>query len=137
MWGILEFENGVLGSVECTWLTPDAAGIPSDDLLHVITSNGVATIDFIHTGLALWKESGFEAPDVSIAPEVRGHLEGALAAELSYFTACVMSGEKPQVVTAEEALESIRIAAALVESAEKNEEISLDDDAHLRSQTVL
>ena len=103
----------------------------------MVTDKGVATIDFVHTGLALWKESGFETPDVSIAPEVRGYFEGALAAELSYFTGCVLNGKRPQVVTAEEALESIRVAVALVDSAEKNVEVALDDHAHLRSQTVL
>jgi hypothetical protein len=49
----------------------------------------------------------------------------------------VLNGKRPQVVTAEEALESIRVAVALVDSAEKNVEVALDDHAHLRSQTVL
>ncbi len=34
-------------------------------------------------------------------------------------------GEKPQVVTAEEALDGIRIAVALVESATKDQEVVL------------
>src|SRR5581483_5716772 len=126
-WGILEFENGVLGSVEFTWLTPDAAGIPSDDILHVITDKGVAAIDFVHAGLSIWNDSGFEIPDAAIAPELHGHIEGALAAELAYFTSCVLEGRHPTVITAAEALESLRVATALVQSAQTGAEVELLD----------
>lgn len=122
-WGILEFENGVLSSIECTWLTPDAAGIPSDDILHVITDRGVASIDFVHTGLMLWKDVGFEVPDVSVAPLLQGTLGGALADELSYFASCALTGKQPEVVTSADAVACVRIAAALLESAEKDQEI--------------
>jgi hypothetical protein len=37
----------------------------------------------------------------------------------------VTSGTKPEVVTAEEALEGIRIAVALVESASKEQDVIL------------
>ena len=124
-WGILEFESGVLGSIECTWLTPDAAGIPSDDILHVITDRGVATIDFVHTGLTLWKEGGFEVPDVSIAPSLRGTPGGALGGELSYFASCVLAGKQPEIVTGADALESVRTAVALLNSAAQNQEIQV------------
>ena len=125
MWGILEFESGAIGVIECTWLTPDAAGISSDDLLHVITDRGVASIDFVHSGLALWKDTGFEIPDASIVPRIRNRVEGALAAELSYFVSCVARSEAPTVITAEDALTSIRVASALVESAEKELDLVL------------
>ncbi len=124
-WGVLEFANGVLGSIECTWLTPDAAGIPSDDILHVITDRGVASIDFVHSGLTLWNERGFEIPDVSIAPEFHNRLGGALADELSYFIACALAGTAPTVVTATDALESVRVASALIESAETQREMEV------------
>ena len=129
-WGMLEFENGVIGNLECTWLTPDAVGIPNDDMLQVITDRGVARVDFVNCGIALWKESGFDLPDVCFAPRVRGRVEGALAAELSYFLECVATRQVPRAVTAADGLESIRVAEALVESAERGEDVVLERGAN-------
>jgi predicted dehydrogenase len=125
VWGIIEFTNGVLGIVETTWLTPDAVGVSSNDALQLITDKGIARLDFVDGGLSFWMENGLTIPDTSVAPRIRGHVEGSLAAELSYFLACVTTGTKPKVVTAEEALEGIRIAAALIESAEKERDVVL------------
>jgi UDP-N-acetylglucosamine 3-dehydrogenase len=125
-WGMVEFENGILGNLECTWLTPDATGIANDDLLQVITDRGIARVDFVDCGLTLWNEAGFEIPDSCFAPRIRGRVEGALAAELSYFLSCVASGEQPRAVTAEDGLRSIRIARALVESAEQERDVVLE-----------
>jgi UDP-N-acetylglucosamine 3-dehydrogenase len=138
MWGMLEFENGILGCLECTWLTPDSVGIPNDDLLQVITDRGIARIEFVHSGLTFWKETGLEIPDISFAPRIRGRVEGALTAELGYFVSCVSRGEQPRVVTAEDGLESIRVARALVESAEKEEDVLLETDrpATMRSNAI-
>jgi predicted dehydrogenase len=125
-WGVVEFENGILGNLECTWLTPDAAGIANDDMLQVITDRGVARVDFVHSGFTLWAETGFQIPDSCFAPRIRGRVEGALAAELSYFVSCVASNQQPRAVTAEDGLESIRVAEALVESAEIERDVVLE-----------
>ena len=126
MWGIVEFASGALGSIESTWLTPDPVGIFSDDALQLITDKGIANIDLVNAGLSFWMESGFLVPDLIGAPRIRGLVEGALAAELSYFASCVMRGEKPQVITAEEAKEGIRVAVALVESAKRAQDVILE-----------
>jgi predicted dehydrogenase len=123
VWGIVEFTNGVLGIIETTWLTPDAAGVFSNDSLQLITDQGIARIDLVDGGLSFWLESGLNVPDTIGAPRIRGHVEGSLAAELSYFLSCVMNGENPSVVTAEEAREGIRVAVALVESASKEQDV--------------
>jgi UDP-N-acetylglucosamine 3-dehydrogenase len=128
-WGMVEFENGILGSLECTWLTPDAAGVANDDLLQVITDRGIARVDFVNCGFALWKETGAEIPDSCFAPRIRGRMEGALVSELAYFISCVASGQQPQAVTAQDGLESIRVARALVESAESGQDVVLERGA--------
>jgi UDP-N-acetylglucosamine 3-dehydrogenase len=125
VWGIIEFSNGVIGVIETTWLTPDAVGVFSNDALQLITDKGIARVDFVDGGMSFWLEGGLQVPDTTIAPRIRGHIEGSLTAELSYFLTCVIKGEKPQVVTAEEAREGIRVAVALVESATKDQEVVL------------
>ena len=123
VWGILEFENGIIGIMETTWLTPDQAGVFCNDALEVVTDNGIVTLDLVPDGLSFWLESGLYVPDILGAPRVRGCVVGSLATELSYFATCVMKNEKPAVITPEEGRESIRVAAALVESAEREQEV--------------
>ena len=125
VWGIIEFTNGVLGVIETTWLTPDAVGVPGDDALRLITDKGAARLDLVDGGLSFWMEDGLRVPDTAVAPRIRGHIGGSLAAELSYFLDCVKTGTAPRVVTAEEALSGIRIATALVESAQKDQDVIL------------
>ncbi len=125
-WGILEFASGALGMIETTWLTPDQAGIFSSDALHLITDRGIAALDLVPGGLSFWFESGFNVPDTIGAPRIRGNLQGSLVAELSYFISCVAQNQRPSIVTAEDAMEGLRIAIALVESAEKQKDIVLE-----------
>jgi UDP-N-acetylglucosamine 3-dehydrogenase len=123
IWGIIEFSNGVLGIIETTWLTPDAAGVASNDTLQLTGDKGIARLDLVDGGLSFWKENGLFIPDTIGAPRIRGHVHGSLASELSYFLNCVIDRTKPSVVTAEEALEGIRIAAALVKSASEERDV--------------
>lgn len=122
-WGILEFHGGALGFVQTMWLLPDKAQV-LDDAMQVITTSGVANIN-MHSGLSLWKEEGQEVPEVSYEPRLRGSVFGALREELSYFALCVLEGNQPSVVTAEEGLEAVRTAVALVESAGSDREIQM------------
>jgi UDP-N-acetylglucosamine 3-dehydrogenase len=126
VWGILEFANGALGMIETTWLTPDQVGIFSSDTLHLITDKGIASLDLVPGGLSFWFETGFYVPDTVVAPRIRGSVQGSLAAELAYFISCVSMNEKPRVVTAEEAMEGIQIAAALIESADKQQDMIVE-----------
>ncbi len=126
MWGVIEFASGALGMIETTWLTPDQVGIFSSDTLHLITDKGIASLDLVPGGLSFWMETGFDVPDTVVAPRIRGTVQGSLAGELSYFVSCAAKGEKPKVVTAEEAMEGIQVAIALVESANRQQDVVLD-----------
>jgi len=44
---------------------------------------------------------------------------GALREELAYFANCLLAGNKPEIVTPEEALEAVRACLAAEESAAK------------------
>ncbi len=122
-WGVVEFEGGALGFVQTMWLLPDKAQV-LDDAMQVITTAGVANID-VHSGLSLWKEEGQEVPEISYEPRLRGSVFGALREELSYFALCVLNGRHPEVVTAEEGVEAVRTAVALIDSARLGREVVL------------
>ena len=120
----LEFENGALGMIQTMWLLPDDTAV-LDDCMQVVTTSAVANIDVLHSGLTVWGEEGQSAPDVSYEPRLRGGVFGALREELSYFALCVLSGRQPTVVTAEDGVEAVRVASALVESAHSDKEVEL------------
>lgn len=122
--GVLEFENGAIGVLQTAWLLPDRTEA-LDDCMEVIASAGVANIDILHSGLTVWREDGHSVPDVSYEPRLRGSVFGALREELSHFAQCALEGRQPTVVTAQDGVEAVRVAAAVSESASSEREILL------------
>jgi predicted dehydrogenase len=122
---ILEFENGALATVENNWLLPMQSGVGINDAMQVTGTRGIANIDFVNAGLSLWRDDGYFAPDVSYEPRVRGEMFGALKEELAYFTRCISEHQQPTVVTAEDGIEALRVALAIIESAEKEQDVML------------
>jgi len=108
------------------WLLPDKTPL-LDDSMQVVTTSGVANINMLESGLTLWREDGAEIPDVSYEPRLRGTVFGALREELSYLALCALEGPKPTVLTAQDGIEALRVALALVESARTDREVHLGD----------
>jgi predicted dehydrogenase len=124
-WGILEFAGGAIGVVETIWLLPKTAGVLLDDAFQVVGDGGIGNISFFPGGLSFWRDSGFEIPDISYDPRVRGSALGALRDELDYFCDCVLRGTQPAVITAREAKNAVRIALALMESARQEQDVEI------------
>ena len=119
-WAWLEFEGGAVATVENIWLNPDQAGVNINDAMQVTGTRGIAHIDMVNTGLSLWREGGYFAPDVSYEPRIRGEMFGALKEEIAYFAGCVLERHPPTVVTAEEGVEALRAALAIIGAAQSN-----------------
>lgn len=124
--GALEFEGGAIGMVETVWLLPDAGGIALDDAFRVIGSKGVGELSLVPPPLSFWEQSGFRAPDVYYDPRVFGSARGALRDELADFCRCVAANRAPTLNTGVEAARVVRVALALIESAETDREIIID-----------
>lgn len=126
-WGVIEFANGALGIVETIWLLPRPAGITLDDGFRLIGDRGASNISLYPGSMSFWRDEGFEIPDSSYDPRVRGAAHGALRDELSYFCDCVSSHQYPEIVTATDAKNALRVALALVESSQIDREITIKD----------
>jgi UDP-N-acetylglucosamine 3-dehydrogenase len=124
-WGILEFDGGSIGVVETIWLLPRTAGVLLDDAFQVVADGGIANISFFPGSLSFWRDSGFEIPDISYDPRVRGSALGALRDELDYFCDCVQRSVQPGVITAREAKNAVRVALALMESARLKQDVEI------------
>lgn len=126
-WGILQFEGGAIGVVETIWLLPKAAGVTLDHALQVFGDKGVGNVTFFPSELTFWREDGFEVPDISYEPRVRGAAGGALRDELAYFCQCVLNRRQPAITTPLEAKNAVRLALALVESAKSDRDVEIRD----------
>lgn len=126
-WGVLEFEGGALGVVETIWLLPKAAGIMLDDAFQLVGDKGIGNVSLVPGALTFWRDDGVETPDVSYDPRVRGAAYGALRDELAYFCDCVRHNRQPEIVTAREATNSVRVALALAQSAAENRDIEIKE----------
>lgn len=111
--------------VETIWLLPPTGGIPLDDAFQLIGEHGVADVNFAPAGLSFRRETGFEVPDVSYDPRLRGAAHGALRDELAYFCDCVREDRKPEIITPAEAANAVRVALALIESANAGVDVEI------------
>lgn len=124
--GCLEFEGGAIGTVETVWLLPEAGGIALDDAFRVIGSRGVADLNLVPAALSFWEESGYKSPDIYYDPRVFGSARGALRDELAHFCRCVATDQAPTLNTGIEAARVVQVVLALIESAETDKEIIID-----------
>lgn len=126
-WGILEFAGGVFGVVETIWLLPKGGGIALDDAFQLIGERGTGNLSLFPGGLNFWREEGFEIPDASYDPRVRGAAHGALRDELQYFCDCVRNRQQPEIGTARDGRNAVRVALGLVDSATTDHELQITE----------
>ncbi len=124
-WGILEFEGGTLGVVETIWLLPEAAGVILDDAFQLVGDAGIGNVRLVPEALSFWQDSGYHAPDHTYSPDL-AEPRGALCDELTYFCECLLENRTPTIITPQEALQTVRITRALIESARIEKDIVLN-----------
>ncbi|WP_309118124.1 Gfo/Idh/MocA family oxidoreductase [Paenibacillus sp.] len=117
LWAQLRFENSVLAVLHSNWMTPDAAGIAIHDYTEVIGERGIAHFDTHAAGIQWWGTRGRTTTDVSVHHHQGGRVVGALKEQLSYVSQCVLEGVRPGIVSFDDAVHGIEVAAAIVASA--------------------
>ncbi|HWQ53011.1 MAG TPA: Gfo/Idh/MocA family oxidoreductase [Bryobacteraceae bacterium] len=118
-WGVLEFAGGAVGVIETIWLLPQPAGVALDDAFQLIGTCGAANLQLFPGPLAFWREDGSQVPDVSYTSILRE--------QLAHFCECVRTGRQPSIITPVEAMRAVRVALALIESAEAGRDIEIGD----------
>ena len=125
-WAFLEFRSGCVACLESQWLIPDPAGVTTNDAIQVIGTKGVADIHFVPASLNLWKEQGPESLNVSYDATFAGKIWGAIKEEVGHFVDCVRSGVAPEMVTPGDACAALKVALALVQSAQEQRDVTID-----------
>jgi len=124
-WVVLTFSGGGVAVIETSWLIPKGSPLWITSTAEVIGTKGIAYIDSPSNTVSIWDEEKNEHPDVFLWPSVDEHALGALRRMLEYFTQCVLRKELQTKISPNDAREAVKIALAAIESAEKDEEISL------------
>lgn len=124
-WGMITLENGSLGIIETNWCLPDATPWRGHILLDVIGTKGAALGEIPGNGLAFWTDQAVEIPDISYWPSLHGATVGALRDEFNYFIQCLIHDRPITIPSPEDAYNSIRIAQALIQSANSGKPVSV------------
>lgn len=111
-----KLDNGVMCSFSSSWLRQDAQPAGVDARMDVIGTKGELHIRMPPDNLVFIddKEHSFFNPETTLNPvTIR---QTALAGEIEYFLKCIMLDKTPDVITPEEALESLKTTIAIDES---------------------
>jgi predicted dehydrogenase len=133
-YALLEFESGAVGMIETSWFVPQ--GAPANVLtgtwhgtidaeLEVVGTERTARFRLLDTGLAIWREDITHHPETGLWPEIGGAVAGALREQDRHFIERVRQRAGSAIASAEDAVEGLRIAEAIVQSAAQSVPISL------------
>ncbi|WP_165966433.1 Gfo/Idh/MocA family oxidoreductase [Actinomadura sp. 7K507] len=132
---VLTFANDVVATVESAWLVPDAApqtlrgSLELDGTIDAVTEllgdRGTAAYRLAHDGLSVRTDTALAQPELTLWPTVAGRVSGALPAELGYAVEVAAGTRGNDVIPLDEAVEGVRIAAAVQRSAELGVRVTL------------
>jgi predicted dehydrogenase len=131
---LLQFENGVMASMETSWLAPDRAPAnvltdtwygTIDSEIEVVGEKRSARLRILESGLEIWTDDVSYHPEFGLWPEINGAIGGALRAEDEHFLHVVATGEPSTITSVGDAVAGLRIAEAIVESARSGQEVRL------------
>lgn len=118
----LRFKNGAIAALEQSWVLPADVPFAVDAKLSVIGSKGMAEIDGCGSGLSIIDEDKWKTPDmaynVSSPPIFRNEVE--------HFLKLICGEIQTPCISPDEALEAVRIAEAIDESASTGNMIRLE-----------
>jgi predicted dehydrogenase len=115
---IIEFQNGVVMSLEVHWILPQNYPVPVDSKFYALCSRGVIDIDRVRSEL-MSVSSDSVAISTPIAGPTLDQQNGFVYAASRHFVDCALTGKKP-LVDAEDGLALTRVLCAVVESCKND-----------------
>ena len=116
---LVRFENGVIGSLETSWVLPPSAPSPLDASLEVVGTRGGVFIEGSSHGLALLDEAHYVMPDLAHWPVGQMGVGGDLWSALDHFIGAVLEDRPPVVGLAEARRAQEMVAAAKASMVEQ------------------
>jgi predicted dehydrogenase len=122
---VLRFRNGVIGSLETSWVLPSTVPAPLDASLQVVGTGGGVFIDGSNHGLSVVDEQSYRLPDMTHWPTGQTGVFGDLKFSVDRFLRHVIDGEDPPMQL-DDALYAEEIVAAVKKSMELGAPVHLD-----------
>jgi predicted dehydrogenase len=122
-WGVLEFENGAIAALQTSWLYPPQAHdvLQWNAGIQVMCDRGVVEVRNDADGFRANTESlGQVVLDQSGWATIHGEPRGAFGAMLRHFVKCLRGEAEYCGTPPAQALESMRAALMMVQSADEN-----------------
>jgi predicted dehydrogenase len=140
---LLEFDNGVVATIESAWLIPPSAPQTLAGALELtgsiageaelLGSAGVVRQRLISDAVVEWTDAGSTVPDLSLWPEEDGVIGGALRREVDY-AIDVFSGRRAgDRVPLEEVCWGVEAAEGILKALSTQGAVSLGQDREVRS----
>jgi predicted dehydrogenase len=131
---MLSFKGGAVGIIETSWFIPP--GAPANVLtgnwhgtidaeLEIVGTERTARLRLLDSGMAIWRDDITANPEVGLWPEVGGAVGGALREQDRHFIERVRRRASSAIASADDAVEGLRIAEAIVESARQSVPVAL------------
>lgn len=131
---LLRMANGCVAQLESSWTVPDQAPAnvvtphwhsTIDAELALVGTAQTARLQGLHSGLQIWTDQQLQCPDLSLWPQLAGRVHGALEEQLQDFLACVRLGRASAIASLADAVEGLRVAEAMIESARLGSTVQL------------
>lgn len=119
---LLEFEDGVMASLENSWTPSNLAGRAEPYTFKVEGTRGQIQVRGYDPGVTVYTEESVLEPDTIWMPTSYGKLTGAYRDQMAYFVDCIRKGKQTDIPL-EEGLNGVKVAEAILQSAEKGQEI--------------
>ncbi len=124
-WAMMRLDNGAVGVVESVWHLPKSTPYTIDARMEVIGTEGALYVNCGQAGLEIHAADGLSMPDTMYWPIVFGERFGVLRAELQYFANCIVQGERPERITAQQSKQAVGLMVAAAESSRTGNVIRL------------
>lgn len=116
----VDLADGAIGHLFFGWSRPDAGPFSIDGRFEIIGTEGTIEVDVRDHGFKIFGPDGYKIPDGQHWPEVNGHINGDLQAEVGHFLTAVHSGA-PFVMRPDEAVRAVAVNDAILKSVESGE----------------
>ena len=123
-WAMYRFDDDSIAVIETAWCLPQNAPFAIDARMEIIGTEGTIYIDNSGSHYTLLTRDGLRHPQSTYWPRVHGLRRGYLKEELDYFLKCVLTGEKPTVITPEESRTVVHAVRMAERSARENRPIA-------------
>lgn len=122
---IMTFADKTVAMMTCDWLTPKNWPAPQDQYTQIMGDLGVLRMESPDRAFSLCSDDCYEFPYLFANRDVYGKIEGPLMSELSHFIDCILTAKPSTILLAEDALNVIRVATAIIQSCERGQPVRM------------